>query len=196
MCGSCGIQHHMPRDLWGVIWGVLPIWASSNKQTLGVDCGTKREANLQPLLLQLGKKPELLTWANSHRWEIYEVQPSWREIPACNWCYGDGGGALSHRRKGEQWMIAQLPCFSLAALRVLGNPVHDWRTEEIRKEKSLNNIKGKQTLMPVLSNKSTHEHGEYHTCHTGGVLPTGVSSHPGYPEHSAHLLPLCSQLLV
>lgn len=182
-----------------------------------MDCGTKREANLQPLLLQLGKKPELLTWANSHRWEIYEVQPSWREIPACNWCYGDGknnfnsvvppkerlynddlsgGGALSHRRKGEQWMIAQLPCFSLAALRVLGNPVHDWRTEEIRKEKSLNNTKGKQTLMPVLSNKSTHEHGEYHTCHTGGVLPTGVSSHPGYPEHSAHLLPLCSQLLV
>ena len=93
-------------------------------------------------------------------------------------------------------MIAQLPCFSLAALRVLGSPVPDWRTEEIRKEKILNNIKGKQTLMPVLSSKSTHEHGEYHTRHIGGVLPIGVSSHPGYPEHSAHLLPLCSQLLV
>ena len=63
----------------------------------------------------------------------------------------------------------------------------------MRKEKSLNNIKGKQALMPVLSSKSTHEHGEHHTCHTGGVLPIGVSSHPAYPEHSA---PLCSQLLV
>lgn len=25
-------------------------------------------------------------------------------------------GDLSYRRKGEQWMMAQLPCFSLAAL--------------------------------------------------------------------------------
>ena len=72
-------------------------------------------------------------------------------------------------------MIAQVPCFSLAALRVLGSPVYDWKMEEIRKEKSLNNIKGKQTLMPTLSSNSTHEHGEYHTCHTGGVLPTGVT---------------------
>ena len=75
-----------------------------SRQILGVDCGTKREANLQPLLLQLGKN--LNCWPGqipTDEREIYEVQPSWREIPACHWCYGDGKNnfnraALSQRK--------------------------------------------------------------------------------------------------